>query len=125
MAARKLTLEAVNARLKAGCIGVSVLRRGDRLWLQATLPPKPGAKRNYDHQQQVPLGIYANPDGLKEAENHAIEMGALIARGTFRWIEFNTGVQGTCQAWASRYQTYLKDNITLQIAAPVNSAVRC
>jgi len=40
MAIKRWTVEAVNARLKVGRVGVQVLQVGNRLRLQATLPSK-------------------------------------------------------------------------------------
>jgi hypothetical protein len=94
----KLTIEAINARLKAAKVGVSVLPRGDRLYLQATLPPKPRKKKTQPYQQQVSLKIYASQDGLAQAEAKALELGELIAREKFDWktYEGNTRVGGGC-----------------------------
>jgi hypothetical protein len=90
-------VEAVNARLKAGQVGVQALQVGNRLRLQATLPPKPGAGRDRPYQQQIALGIYANRDGLEEAETRARELGVLLARGSLSWISSELG--GTCGDW--------------------------
>ena len=108
MAAKKWTVEAVNARLKAGKVGVQVLQVGNRLRLQATLPPKPGSERDRPYQQQITLGIYANPDGLQEAETRARELGVLLARGSFSWI--GSGLGGTCGDWVERYKSHLLKN---------------
>lgn len=108
MAAKRWTLEAVNARLKAGHVGVQVLQVGNRLRLQATLPPKPGSGKDRPHQQQVMLGIYANPDGLQEAETKARELGVMLARGSFSWS--GSGLGGTCGDWVERYRCHVLKN---------------
>lgn len=110
MPARKLTLEAINERLKASLIGVSILQRGKRLSLQATLPPKPGSKRSAPYQQQIALGIYANPDGLAEAETQAKALGVLLATDSFDWLSYGQGVGSTCEAWVERYRQHLYEN---------------
>jgi integrase len=84
----RLTLEAVNERLKAGRIGVTVQQRGDRLSLQATLPPKPGSNKREWHQQKISLGIYANPAGFAKAEAEAKLLGGRIASGEFDWGQY-------------------------------------
>lgn len=110
MPARKLTLTAVNTRLKTSAIGVSLLQRGKRLYLQATLPPKPGSKGTAPVQQQIALGIYANPDGLAEAETQAKALGVLLATNTFDWLRYGQGVGSTCEAWIERYRLHLYEN---------------
>ena len=108
MAIKRWTVEAVNARLKAGRVGVQVLQVGNRLRLQATLPPKPGSGRDRPYQQQIALGIYANPDGLEEAETRARELGVLLARNSFSWI--GSGLGGTCGDWIDRYKAHILKN---------------
>lgn len=81
----KWTLVAVNSRLKAGKIGCSVRQRGDRLSLRATLPPKPGSDKLVWYQQDISLGIYANPAGLAHAETEAKLLGARLATKKFNW----------------------------------------
>jgi integrase len=78
-------LEEVNARLKAGRVGVRVEQRGDRLYLVATLPAKPGTNRTRPHQQRIALGVKANPAGIKRAELEAKKLGLRLAEGKFTW----------------------------------------
>ncbi|MGG6269030.1 hypothetical protein ACQ4M3_34335 [Leptolyngbya sp. AN03gr2] len=112
----KLTIEAINARLKAAKVGVSVLPRGDRLYLQATLPPKPGKKKTQPYQQQISLKIYASQDGLAQAEAKALELGALIAREKFDWktyegLEDEPVATETCGNWVERYRLHLMQTV--------------
>ena len=78
-------LEAVNGRLKAGRVGVSLEQRGDRLYLVATLPPKPNSGKSKPYQQRIALGIRANPAGFKQAELEAKRLGVQLAEGSFSW----------------------------------------
>lgn len=78
-------LDALNNRLKVGKIGVSVEQRGDRLYLVATLPPKPGSGKIRPYQQRIALGIRANPAGFKRAELEAKRLGVQLAEGSFTW----------------------------------------
>lgn len=78
-------LEAINNRLKVGRVGVSVEQRGDRLYLVATLPPKPNSGRLRPHQQRIALGVKANPAGFKRAELDAKRLGIQLAEGSFTW----------------------------------------
>ena len=76
-------LRQVNGRLKVSKVGVAVEQHGGVLRLQATLPPKPGAKQTESSQQRVSLGLPANPDGLRRAEKEARLLGAQLAAREF------------------------------------------
>jgi hypothetical protein len=78
---QEYTLEAVNQRLSEGKIKAKVfLRPGvGTLYLKATLPPKPGSDRPRPYQQVISLGLPANSDGFRRAEQEArILSGELI-----------------------------------------------
>jgi integrase len=81
-------LKAANADLKSLRSGVAIRRRGDRLSLRANLPPKPDSDRAEDFQQDVSLGIYANPAGLRQAIAQAKKMSSDVALGSFDWKEW-------------------------------------
>ncbi|WYM01830.1 MAG: integrase [Gloeotrichia echinulata CP02] len=83
-------LKAVNARLKAARVNVSVRNSGNSLQLRTTLPIKPGdidrtgtGTKQYD----ISLSIPFNFDGLTTAEEEAYELGTLIARKQFQWTD--------------------------------------
>ncbi len=83
-------LKAVNARLKAARVTVSIRKSGNSLQLRTTLPIKPGdidkngiGTKQYD----ISLGIPFSFDGLSTAEEEAHELGKLIARKQFQWTE--------------------------------------
>jgi integrase len=78
-------ISQANGRLKVGKIGVKIEIKGDRLYFRATLPPKPGSEKQAPHQQRIALGIHANVDGVKLAEQKAREVGAAIDAKTFTW----------------------------------------
>ncbi|WP_066425538.1 integrase [Anabaena sp. 4-3] len=83
-------LKAVNARLKAARVSVSVRKSGNSLQLRSTLPIKPGdidKKGIGTKQYDVSLGIPFNFDGLTTAEEEAYELGRLIARKQFQWTD--------------------------------------
>ena len=80
-------LESINHRLKVGRIGVSVEQRGDRLYLVATLPPKPNSGKSRAYQQRISLGFRANPAGFKQAELEARKLGVQLAEGSFTWAK--------------------------------------
>ena len=73
----KLTVTAINERLKAAKVGVTVRQKGSSVYLRATLPPKAG--ETTWKQRDVSLRIYANPAGLERAEAEARKLGALLA----------------------------------------------
>ncbi len=81
-------VKMANDRLKASRVGVKIRLRGDRLGLRATFPPKPGQEEKGKHQQDLALGVYANPAGLKFAEAEAKRIGGLLALDRFSWLEF-------------------------------------
>ncbi|MFK0733268.1 MAG: integrase [Gloeotrichia echinulata GP01] len=83
-------LKAVNARLKAARVNVSVRNSGNSLQLRTTLPIKPGdIDRNGTGTKQydISLSIPFNFDGLTTAEEEAYELGTLIARKQFQWTD--------------------------------------
>ena len=78
-------LRQVNARLKAGKIGVTILPKGNRLYLRGTLPPRPASLKSRPHQQEIAIGLEATPQGLLQAEKEALKVGGLLACGEFSW----------------------------------------
>jgi integrase len=80
-------LEEVKTRLKASNCKVGLKVSGSSIQLQATLPPKPDSGKVKAYQQLISLGIPANLDGLRTAEEEAYELGKLLARKQFTWNE--------------------------------------
>jgi integrase len=79
-------IRSINNRLKAGYMGVSVMKRNNRLYVRSSLfPPKPGSDKEKPHRQEVSLGAYANPAGLKYAEEQAKLIAGQLATRTFEW----------------------------------------
>ena len=88
----KLTteLKAINARLRAARVSVSVRKSGNSLQLRTTLPIKPGdidKNGSGTKQYDISLGIPFSFDGLNTAEEEANELGKLIARKQFYWTD--------------------------------------
>lgn len=107
----KNSLELINTRLKAAKMGVAVVERGDRLSLRATLPPRPGSEKTKPVQQYIALGIYANPAGLKVAEDKAKELSVDITRwkgsGIFsweKWQEFEKPPESSYEHWVQAFK---------------------
>lgn len=83
-------------RLKAARCKAKVTKNNNSLALQATLPLKPSDKDKKGtgtKQYLISLGIPANLDGLKTAEEEAYELGKLIARKTFTWNDKYLGIR--------------------------------
>jgi integrase len=78
-------IDKVNARLRAGKVGVTIEQRGNKLYLVATLPPKPGSGKSRAYQQRIALGFNATPAGFRQAEIEAKKLGVQLIEGTFRW----------------------------------------
>lgn len=80
-----MDLEQLKAKLKAQKLGVGVEQLGNRLYLSATLPPKPGTNKPRPFQQRIALGVYANPAGFKRAEAEARTLSGMLASNRFDW----------------------------------------
>lgn len=78
-------LGQVNDRLKAARLGVQIERRGEKLSLRGTLPPKPGSVRLRAYQQRLSLGLPATLEGLKQAEQQAKIIAAQLIQKSFDW----------------------------------------
>ncbi|MGF1524294.1 MAG: site-specific integrase [Leptolyngbyaceae cyanobacterium] len=78
-------LAKVNTRLKAAQLGLQIERRGDKLALRGTLPPRPDSDRQQPYQQRIPLKLPANKAGLKQAEQEAKVIAAKLIEQTFDW----------------------------------------
>ncbi len=86
MAKKEWTQESVNQRLAAGSVKARVFKRSDGLlYLQATLPPKPGSDRPRPYQQKIYLHVPANEEGYRRAEDEARLLGGQLAAKTFDW----------------------------------------
>lgn len=104
----KQQLTAVNQRLKVAKLGVTIRQRGNRLYVRATLPPKPGTQQT-KKQQDLPTSFKAQPAGLKPAENLAKQIAGELAGGTFDWTKYGftpqkTGAQKTVAEWISAHE---------------------
>jgi integrase len=80
-----LRLQAINQRFKLAGLGLSLERRGDRLGLRGTLPPRPGSGRSRPYQQRISLRLPASPSGLREAERQLKIIAGQILQGNFDW----------------------------------------
>lgn len=81
-------LAQANGRLKAHRVGVRIEQIGEKLYLQATLPPRPGSIKAKPHQQRLALGVGAHPRGVQLAEQEARKVGALLDCDEFDWTPY-------------------------------------
>ncbi|MBD2088890.1 site-specific integrase [Microcoleus sp. FACHB-1515] len=96
-----------NGRLKSGRVGVRIEQIGEKLYLQATLPPRPTSRKTKPHQQRISLGVGAHPAGVKLAENEARIVGALLDAGKFEWTPYLKGKFKPAQSvgeWVERFE---------------------
>jgi hypothetical protein len=75
----------INSKLRAASIKVSIERRGNKLWLRATLPPKPHINKQHPYQQKVSLDVNTTPAGLQAAFIKAKAMGLELDSLNFSW----------------------------------------
>lgn len=84
----KEKLRQLNERLKAEQVRCRVVQMGHKLYLQGTLPPKPGGVKNAPHQQWISLGCQADAEGLKLADAKARLISAQLSLKIFSWEPF-------------------------------------
>lgn len=105
-AAADEAIAKANELLKTAKIRVSVERRGDSLWLRATLPPKPHINKPV-HQQKVSLGLKATPAGIQSATVKARIMAAELDSGNFAWsswMKLPDSHSDTITNWLERFE---------------------
>lgn len=86
-------IAALNTRLKAARLGLQVERRGDRLSLRGTLPPRPDSAKTRPHQQRIPLKLPATQAGLKQIEREAKVIAAQLIERRFSWANYVSPVE--------------------------------
>ena len=98
----------LNCELKAAKIGVTVRQKGDRLYLRGTFTPKPGSNKIKPCQQDIPLGIYANPAGFQRAKVEALNASAALASKNFKWsdwgVEDKNGLSQPISFWLDAFE---------------------
>ncbi|MCU0523256.1 MAG: site-specific integrase [Elainella sp. Prado103] len=81
-------LAKLNQRLKLAQMGLQIERRGQKLSLRGTLPPRPGSPRLKAYQQRISLGLPATPAGLKQAEQEVKIIAAQLIQNSFDWRSY-------------------------------------
>jgi len=101
-------LDKANDRLKKSITGILIYKRGNKLSLRGTLPPKPGSEKTKPYQQYLSLGIYCNAAGIKQAEEKAKLLGSQWAREKFDWQDWLNSDRGftleTVGYWADKFE---------------------
>lgn len=82
-------LARVNQRLKAAALGVALVQAHNRIYIQATFPPKPTSQRSAAHQQKLATGKPCNGAGLDAAERMAKQIAGELIAGRFDWEDWN------------------------------------
>lgn len=82
------SIAQVNQRLKVAKLGLKVERRGEKLNLRGTLPPRPDSPKLTYYQQRVPLGIAADSKGLEQIRKTALVVAAQLISDTFDWDDY-------------------------------------
>lgn len=78
----------LNLRLKVGQIGLQLERRGNKLSLRGTFPPRPGSQRDRAYQQRLSLSLPATTAGIKQAEREAKIIAGQLLQNTFDWQRY-------------------------------------
>lgn len=81
-------IKEANARLKSAGTRLAIQRRGNRLWLRGTLPPKPHFNKLKPYQQRMAIDCKASAAGLKKAEQLARKISAELELGQFNWKDY-------------------------------------
>ncbi|MBN3957486.1 hypothetical protein [Nostoc sp. NMS8] len=78
-------IKEANGRLRNYSINIEQI--GSRLYLRATLPPKPQSINNNWHQQKINITV-ANLDGVKLAEKEGKLLRLKLDTKTFDWNDY-------------------------------------
>lgn len=101
-------LSEANNRLKSANIRVRIVSRpeSDRLYLRATLPPKPDSSKSKPYQQRISLGVYFNPAGVKRAEAEAQKLNYDLMLNQFAWNNWaeNKEASRSVADWIKAFQ---------------------
>lgn len=100
-------LDQANQRLKSAMVRVRLEQIGNKLYLQATLPPKPNSHATRKYQQRITLDIVASPAGIAIAEREARKVGALLDCKQFDWLPYLNARHKppeTVEEWIARFE---------------------
>ena len=90
-------IQKVNQRLKSARLGLVIERRGEKLSLRGTLPPRPGSSRMRPCQQRIPLDLPATVAGLRQGELEAKVIAAKLIERRFDWKDYLKPLNSVCE----------------------------
>jgi integrase len=93
-------------KTNTGLDRVQIRQKGDRLYLRATLPPKPG-DGDKPKQYELSTGYGAHSEGLRFAKAKALEVEGQLLREAFDWTPWLKGKQKppeTVGEWLRRFE---------------------
>jgi len=108
-------INQANGRLKKANVRVRIRERGNKLYLQATLPPKPGSKRDEPYQQEIALGVGSSPSGVSLAEKKARKVSADLDLKQFDWAPYLSPqhkLPETVDEWVSRFEAEFRPAVS-------------
>lgn len=82
-------INEANGRLRN--YGINIEQIGSRLYLRATLPPKPESSKQRSYQQRINITV-ATLDGIKFAESEAKILSLRLDTKTFDWANYLVSV---------------------------------
>ncbi|MBD2261414.1 site-specific integrase [Pseudanabaena sp. FACHB-2040] len=101
-------LAEANASLKAARSGVQIVqvKGSNRLYLRATLPPKPNSSKDKPYQQRIALGVFLNPAGVKRSLADAQRLASDLPMGRFSWADWSATERRcqTCADWVEAFE---------------------
>lgn len=107
MPVKRLTLDILNREFEDK--PVTIVRRGKKLSLVATLPARDGSKRR---QQRISLGLGETQIELEEARARAYELFTQIVRGTFSWAYWDKVQGGEYEPTAELIERFHQESLS-------------
>lgn len=104
-----------NGRLKSSRVRVRIEVIGEKLYLKATLPPRPDSNKTQRHQQRIALGIGAHPRGVQLAEQEARKVGALLDCREFDWDPYLVArgvIPQTVGDWVAKFTAGYQEKVS-------------
>lgn len=104
-----------NDKLKTANVRASIERMGDKLYLRATLPPKPGSNATRNHQQRIAIGVSASPAGIELAKKQAVKVSALLDCKEFDWSPYlspHHTPPETVGEWVERFEKEFRADVS-------------
>lgn len=104
-----------NDKLRVAGIRVTILQRGNWLYLRAVLPPKLGTGKVKPHRQEYtpkPAGLPANAEGIKRTTKLAKKLWNAVESDSFDWEVWSgkpAKAERTAKEWIEALKPYWLD----------------